>query len=544
MKSVMQHAFGKIQVKNQNRSLFDYSHGHKTAFDAGYLVPVMVTDVLPGETVSCDVSYFGRLATLLYPIMDNVHMDTFHFFCPSRLLWSKWERFIGALDEPDAWDTPTEYIMPVIAGDPTEFTLGSIYDHMGLPINVEISAEDNPQALPLRMYNKVYNEWFRDQNLQDKVLENTDDGPDDPSDYNLLRRGKRHDYFTSVLPLPQKGDDVVLPLGTSAPVIGNGLTIGLTEGINLFGLASSNSPFGELQATTGNYGDVQGTVHQAAPVGNKSLGLTPDGDNSGMIADLTEASAITVNAMREAIAYQQVLEMDARGGSRYTEHLEVTWGVKTQDFRLQRSEYLGGSTERIMVSSVAQTSASPGTPTAKDVQAGLSAYGITATRSGFHKTFPEHGYIMTLVNVRADLTYQQGMRRMWSRQTRFDFPHPALMHLGEQAVLNKEIFFTDGNTVVNNTVFGYQERYSENRYFPSEVTGIFRSDAAGSLDVWHLSQDFPSVPVLNANFIVDDPPIDRVIAVPSQPHILLDCFFNMKSAKAMPMYGTPGLNRF
>jgi len=548
MKSVMQYAFGKIQAPKKERSLFDLSHGHKTTFDAGYLVPIMVEEVLPGDTVNLKATLFARLATPIFPIMDNLFLDTFFFFCPSRLLWDNFERFIGAQDTPDAWDTPTEYVIPQLTGEGggVIFGDGDIYDHMGLPIDKQfpVVGTDNPSALPLRMYNRVWNEWFRDENLQDPVTFDTGDGPDEQTDYELLRRGKRHDYFTACLPFPQKGDDVVLPLGTSAPVIGTGMTLGFMSQDQEFGwYANGTNP---PQISTTLYGDAIGTNSSGVGdnSGNEIIGVTDDPTKSGLIADLSAAATVTVNNLREAIAFQQVLELDARGGSRYTEHLEATWGVRTQDFRLQRSEYLGGSSERINVSSVAQTAPSPTTPTVRNVQGGLAAYGNVATRSGFMKSFVEHGYILALANVRADLTYQQGVRRMWSRLTRFDFAHPALTHLGEQAVLNKEIFYTDNNLAVNNAVFGYQERFSEYRYFPSEITGLFRSDAADSLDAWHLSQDFASVPSLNAAFIVDDPPVDRVIAVATQPHVIMDIYFDMKSAKCLPMYGTPGLVRF
>lgn len=539
--SVMNKNFARIPAPKIQRSVFNRTHGHKTTFDAGYLIPFFVDEILPGDTMSLKANVFARLATPIFPIMDNVFMDTFFFFVPNRLVWDNWERFQGAQDNPD---DPIDYVVPVISGSEsgsTTFASGSLGDYFGLPISpVEFPDEDRPISLPFRAYNLIWNEWFRDQNLQDRVAVDTDDGPDAVGDYALLLRGKRHDYFTSCLPWPQKGDSVPLPLGSTAPVVGNADTIGLrTSASDFFGLVSESS--GQLDMSATRYNTAVGTAGLGTgfPVATVSVGLTTDPNASGLVADLSLANAATVNQLREAFAIQHILEMDARGGTRYVEHLRAHWGVISPDFRLQRPEYLGGASHRVDVRGVPQTSSTDAT----SPQGNLAAYAQIGHISGFNKSFVEHGYVIGLVNVRADLTYQQGMRRMWSRQTRFDFYMPELAHLGEQAVLNKEIWFTTGNTTANNGVFGYQERWAEYRYFPSMVTGMFRSDAASSLDAWHLSIDFAALPVLNNAFIIDNPPIDRVIAVPDEPHVLFDSYIQIKHARPMPVYSIPGLQR-
>lgn len=566
MKSVMQHDFGRIEAPKNQRSIFNLSHAVKTAFDAGDLVPIFCEETLPGDTWNIKSTIFARLATMLVPPMDNIFVDTFWFWSPTRILWDNYERFQGAQDAPT---DPTDYEMPQIQPfDDTSllFTELSLADYFGIPTKVEILNEDLPIAIPFRMYNKIINDWFLDEDLQVKLPEYTGDGPDfwdqiDPDygdyPYKLRKRCKRPDYFTKARPFAQKGDDVALPLGGMAPVLGNGKTLGI-EGPSgaAYGLYLDGS--GIMRAGAGVYG-------QNAPfVGATGAALSSAGPKwstatsgsgpfniafTGLQADLGLALAPTVNEFREAIAMQHVLELDARGGTRYVEGQLATWGVQIPDFRTQRPEYLGGSSQRINVSAVAQTSASPATPTTVNAQANLSAYAHGADQTGFVKSFVESGYIMCLINVRADITYQQGLKKMWSRRTRFDYPHPAFVHLGEQAVLNKEIYYANNGTDANgdaNDVFGYQERYAEKRYIQSQITGPMRSNYTGSLDRWHLSEAFTITPLLGDAFIQDKAAtvIDRVIAVPSQPQIILDAFHDVKGAMQLPTYGTPGLLRF
>lgn len=535
MKSVMNHNFTQIPAPQIERSVFDRSHGYKTTFDAGYLIPFFIDEILPGDTMKLQATLFGRLSTLVFPIMDNVFLDTFYFYVPNRLVWENWERFNGAQDNPSS---SIDYEIPSFLGDPLQFASGSLGDYFGLPTLVDFAVEDFPSVLPFRAYNLIWNQWFRDQNIQDSIDQFTGDGPD-TNNYSLQRRGKRHDYFTSCLPWPQRGDAVSLPLGVTAPVRGDGKSLGLMDGVTGLGGLRVDAT-GIARASLGSYGDVLPGDDATGPLSSANIGVTSDITKSGLVADLSLATAATVNQLREAFAFQKILERDARGGTRYVELLRAHFGVTSPDFRLQRPEYLGGSSQRISVSQVAQSSETGTTP-----QANLSAFGTVGAQSGFNKSFVEHGYVIGLVNVRADITYQGGINRMWSRKTRFDFYLPALAHLGEQAVLNRELHYDNGGTEAN-VVFGYQERWAEYRYYPSLVTGKFRSNATGgSLDAWHLALDFDDYPALTPAFIVDDPPIDRVVAVPAEPHVILDTYFSIKHARPMPVYSVPGqIDRF
>lgn len=457
-------------------------------------------------------NYFGRLATPLKPILDNLYLEDFWFFVPNRLVWENWERFNGAQDNPD---DSTDYVIPSNAVDVNVQT-GNLHDYFGMPL-AGVDAGD-ATMLPHRAYNLIWNTWFRDQNLQDSVPVPLTDGPDNPADYVLLRRGKRHDYFTSALPFPQKGDPVRVPLGQRADIVSPG---SLNQYISV---RADNGNAYELELGADN----TRVAKTSAPAQNETALL---------YADLSTATGFTINQLRQSFQIQRLLERDARGGTRYVELLKSHFGVTSPDQRLQRPEFLSGSSQYVNVSPVAQSSGAgeyTSTP-----QGNLAAMGVVSGRSGFTKSFVEHGYVIGLINVRADLTYQQGLNRLWSRKTRFDFYWPALSHLGEQAILNKEIYIS-GNAL-DDGVFGYQESWGEYRYRPSQVTGLMRSDAQSSLDVWHLAQDFGNLPQLNASFIEDNPPVDRVIAVQTEPHMLLDAYFKLRCVRPMPLYGVPGL---
>lgn len=538
--TIMGGHFSAIPSPQIQRSSFQRNSGHKTTFDAGWLIPIYCDEVLPGDTMVMRASFFARLQTLFYPIMDNLYLDTFWFYVPYRILWTNFERFLGAQDTPGS---SIAYLLPTvdIGGVAGGFAIKGIYDYFGLPTGLVIAEADEPCSLPFRAYNKIYNDWFRDQNLQGKATENTGDGPDTRTDYALLRRGKRPDYFTTCLPSPQRGTAISVPIGTSAPVRGNAYVMGFTDASVNYGLKADAT--GILRANTDEYGRAPGNVPTGSGTNAANLDLgvviTSETAKSGMYADLSLATAATINQLREAFGLHQYLELDARGGTRYTEVLMSHWGVTAPDFRLQRPEYLGGGSVRIGVNQVPQTSNLSG----GDYPGDLAGQAQVGAGSGFNRSFVEHGCVICLVSVRADITYQERIERMWTRRTRYDVYDPLLAHLSEQAVLNREIWYANNGTG-GGTVFGYQERWAEYRSKLSLVTGLFRSDSAGTLDPWHLAIDYDSQPVLDANFIQDQPPLSRVLTIaPDANSVFLDAFFNLRHVRAMPVYSVPGLAR-
>ena len=516
MRSVMNHKFSEVPDVKVPRSKFNRSHGLKTSYDCGKLIPVLVDEVLPGDTYSVNMSAFARLSTPVYPIMDNMVLDTFFFFCPSRKLWENWHKFMGERENPaDSID----YTIPTI--NYNNAATHSLWDYMGLP--TKVAAAFNVNSLPFRAYNWIWNEWFRDENLQDQAQVDTDNGPDSIADYQVLRRCKRHDYFSSALPWTQKGDDIVLPIGDKAPIWGDSMHWDNVEDqYNLAQIRDAQGSSANLRTLRAGTNYVYGA--------SSALGQADD----ELFADLSQATGGTVNQLRQAFQLQKMLERDARGGTRLIEIIKNHFGVNSSDARLQRPEYLGGGRSNVMVNPIARTDSSPGE---------LGAMGTVGfSGHGFTKSFEEHGYIIGLCCVIADITYQEGVERMWSRETRYDFYWPSLSRIGEQSVLNKEIYI-DATTIgsgASEDVWGYQERHAEYRYKPSRICGTLRSNSTTPLDAWHLGIEFGSQPTLDDTYIQEDPPVDRVIATPTEPHFIMDAYFNMICTRPMPIYGVPG----
>lgn len=519
-----------VQASRVPRSTFINEYGHKTTFDQGKIIPFKWEEVFPGDHITWDISAYIRMATPLFPVFDNLVFDIHAFYVQYRILWKNWVKLQGQQDNPG---DSIAYTVPNFDSPAGGFAVGSIFDQMGVPCVGQITAGQviNVSALPFRAYNRIYNEWYRDQDLVNSVPSTVEDSGDVAANYVLLNRAKMHDYFTTMRPWPQKFAAQSVPLTGLAPVTG----IGSTSTSYNAGSPSVNETVG----TPASYGFYQYTsaASQVIIKGNQAAGGRPQ-----IFADLSQTSAsFTVNTLRQAILLQEMYEQYARSGSRYTETLFGIWGVQSSDGRLQRPEYIGGGRVPIVITPIAQTATGGG---------GLGSIGGAGTAAGSAHcsvAAEEHGLVMFICSVRSELSYQQGLHPKWTRRTLTDFPVPALAELGEQAVLLQELYCT-GTDASDTTIVGYQERYHEVRTEWSTVAGLFRSTSAGTIDQWHLAQRFTAAPTLGQTFIEDSAPMTRILSAGASANgmqFLADFHFKRRATRAFPKYGTPAsLTRF
>lgn len=553
--------FNKIPQIKTSRSRFKMKQDIKLTLDAGKLIPFYVAETLPGDTFSVDTKGICRMATPIYPVMDNCYLDIYYFHVPMRIIWNHTKEFFGENNEAP-WEQKTEYKIPEIKIEAPQKKIGSpleesILDYMGIPTGIIKKNSENTikiNALPVRAYVKIWNEWFRDQNIDNPALNNTGDNETGYKDQEDAEKkettlqqaytggrplwvNKFHDRFTSALPTPQKGEPTLIPMSGNAPIqIYKDKNLTEKTGFESSGTTAVIVPWGR-GATLNSYGN--------AGTGKYTEALDNPANNDKwetvgyMGADLKEIQGATINNLRQAFAVQQFMEADARGGTRYREIIRNHFGVNIDDKTVQIPEYLGGQRYMINVNQVVQTSATD----SKSPQGNAAAISVTPfMENSFTKSFQEHGYVIGVCCIRNDNTYQQGIEKLWNRTEKFDFYWPEFAHLGEQAILNKEIYAQ--GTKEDEKAFGYQEAYSEYRMTPNRVCGAFRSNAEQPLDAWHYADNYNKLPTLSQDWLATDKSvIDRTIAVPSQPQFIMDVLVENDAVRPMPIYGTPGLTK-